>query len=284
MPAAKPSIVGQRFGMLVCTGMGEIEQSGGAKRDRMWHFDCDCGKSKKLSRWKVEKPLQPQRSCGCLNSAESRASQHHRGKKPIDIANQRFGNLTALEQTDIREQNGTVWRCLCDCGKIILMSIRRLNKGFRLNCGDKKHMPGRKKYPPTPHVLPKECLEIIAKYLYLVRQDWKTHCINNAVEDERMSRLERAAFIISWRKDRGELISDRQIYYYIRKYLFFAKIGYYSRLRRQQLSVRRYTVDDSPDNQIRYPMTKTIGVSPEGNLQVKNDSPKIRKNRRTIYR
>jgi hypothetical protein len=284
MPATKPSIVGQKFGMLVCTAKGDIRfAKAGKKRDRMWLFTCDCGKDTELSRWKVEKTI-PQQSCGCLNSLENRKKQHHRGKKPIDALNQRFGELTVIEQTDLREVNATVWRCLCDCGKVVLMSIRRLNKGFRLNCGDKKHMPGRKKYPPTPKVLPQECLEIITKYLHLVRQDWKTHCIDNAIEDERMVRLERAAYIISWRKDRGESISDQYINLYIKKYLFFAKLGYYSRLWRQQRSVRRYTVDDSPDNKIRYPMTKTIGVSPEGNLQVKNDSPKIRKSRRVLFR
>ena len=282
MPAAKPSIVGQRFGMLVCTGIGEIIQSKGKKRERMWLFDCDCGQKTQLSRWKVEMK-QPQKSCGCLNSPASRKTQRHRGKKPSDITNQRFGNLIALEQTDIRDDNATVWRCQCDCGRSIFMSIRRLRKGFRLNCGDKKHMPGRKKYPPNPPVLPPECNEIIAKYLHLVSQSWRV-VSDSAIEDERMSRLERSAYILHWRKERGEDISERYEYQYIRKYLYFAKVGYYSQLKRQRLSVRCYTVDDSLDNQIRYPMTKTIGVSPEGNLQVKIFGATIRKNRRVIYR
>jgi hypothetical protein len=144
-------------------------------------------------------------------------------------------------------------------------------------------MPGRKKYPPNPPVLPPECNEIIAKYLHLVSQSWRV-VSDSAIEDERMSRLERSAYILHWRKERGEDISERYEYQYIRKYLYFAKVGYYSQLKRQRLSVRCYTVDDSLDNQIRYPMTKTIGVSPEGNLQVKIFGATIRKNRRVIYR
>ena len=134
MPAAKPSIVGQRFGMLVCTGMGDIVQSKGKKRERMWLFDCDCGQKTQLSRWKVEM-RKPQKSCGCLNSPISRKSQHHRGKKPVNVVNQRFGNLVALEQTEIREDNATVWRCRCDCGKFIFNHLNVVSIGQQCrNC------------------------------------------------------------------------------------------------------------------------------------------------------
>ena len=280
MPATKPSIVGQRFGMLLAVAKQEIRlAASGNKKERMWLFQCDCGNTTELSRWKVEKP-KPQKSCGCLNV--NRHGQG-RGKKPVDILNQRFGNLLILDKTEYRDRNATVWRCLCDCGNIILMCIRRLNKGFRLNCGDAVHMPGAKKYPPTPNVLPPVALETIARYLPLVSMTWQTDTIDTAVEEERMNRLERASWIVYYRQATGEILSDFFIDRYIRKYLFFAKLGYYSRLRQKQRQIRRYTRDDS-ENNIRYPMTTTFGVSPEGNLQVKTGSPKIRKVRRVMIR
>lgn len=55
-----------------------------------------------------------------------------RGK---DLTGARFGHLTVIEKTEKRQENYSVWRCLCDCGKEIEVSTKRLTRGTVTNCG-----------------------------------------------------------------------------------------------------------------------------------------------------
>lgn len=51
----------------------------------------------------------------------------------LDLANQRFGNLTAIEPCSI---NGTrKWKCQCDCGSIVYIITGQLNYGQWNSCG-----------------------------------------------------------------------------------------------------------------------------------------------------
>lgn len=37
-----------------------------------------------------------------------------------NLIGQKFGRLTVLEETDERStQGGVIWKCKCDCGKIV---------------------------------------------------------------------------------------------------------------------------------------------------------------------
>ena len=54
----------------------------------------------------------------------------------INITNQRFGRLVALEPTEHRDSAGSIkWRCACDCGKEHLASSRMLRFGEVISCG-----------------------------------------------------------------------------------------------------------------------------------------------------
>lgn len=53
----------------------------------------------------------------------------------LDLRNQRFGRLVALEPTELRDGSNIIWRCECDCGKIHLASVRNLRGGFVRSCG-----------------------------------------------------------------------------------------------------------------------------------------------------
>lgn len=57
--------------------------------------------------------------------------------KPIDLTGQRFGHLTALYDSGLREPtNGTIkWVCRCDCGKIHLVNSNNLRTGKVTSCG-----------------------------------------------------------------------------------------------------------------------------------------------------
>lgn len=59
----------------------------------------------------------------------------------LDLKNQRFGNLTAIELVNDFEKNGTTkkWKCKCDCGNYINVSARILNYARKrkrnISCG-----------------------------------------------------------------------------------------------------------------------------------------------------
>lgn len=55
--------------------------------------------------------------------------------KPIDLTNQKFGRLTALEMTNERQNNSVVWICQCECGKIHKASASNLRSGKVKSCG-----------------------------------------------------------------------------------------------------------------------------------------------------
>ena len=54
--------------------------------------------------------------------------------KTIDISNQKFGRLTAIEKsTNISGK--TVWKCICDCGKIAYVTTSNLTCNRIRSCG-----------------------------------------------------------------------------------------------------------------------------------------------------
>lgn len=52
------------------------------------------------------------------------------GRPPLDITNQRFGRLVALEYVI-----GKRWRCRCDCGRIVTIWRNCLRNGQSQSCG-----------------------------------------------------------------------------------------------------------------------------------------------------
>ena len=56
--------------------------------------------------------------------------------KPIDVTNQRFGLLVAIEPTNQRSSNGSViWKCRCDCGNFTYVPLGQLARKHTLSCG-----------------------------------------------------------------------------------------------------------------------------------------------------
>lgn len=52
-----------------------------------------------------------------------------------DLTGKRFGKLTALEETDQRQDGRVVWKCQCDCGNITYVPTNMLQKGHKKSCG-----------------------------------------------------------------------------------------------------------------------------------------------------
>lgn len=56
------------------------------------------------------------------------------GKK-VNLTGQRFGRLTALEETDQRQSGSIIWKCRCDCGETAFVPAMSLRNGRTRSCG-----------------------------------------------------------------------------------------------------------------------------------------------------
>lgn len=61
----------------------------------------------------------------------------------IDLRNQKFGRLTAIEPTKKRRNNSIVWFCRCDCGNEVFVSTNNLRRSFTKSCGCLYNTHGR---------------------------------------------------------------------------------------------------------------------------------------------
>lgn len=52
-----------------------------------------------------------------------------------DITGKRYGKLTVLQRLTEKEDGYCVWLCLCDCGRTIRVSTKKLNRGTVTSCG-----------------------------------------------------------------------------------------------------------------------------------------------------
>jgi hypothetical protein len=52
-----------------------------------------------------------------------------------DLAGKRFGRLTVLNDTGNRKNRKVLWKCLCDCGKVVSVRSVQLTGGKTKSCG-----------------------------------------------------------------------------------------------------------------------------------------------------
>ena len=68
--------------------------------------------------------------------------------KLIDLTGQKFGRLTVIERSDnvlVGNQSKTAWKCICDCGKEIVVASQYLRNGDTKSCGCfQREFAGRK--------------------------------------------------------------------------------------------------------------------------------------------
>lgn len=57
------------------------------------------------------------------------------GRKSIDLTGQRFGRLVCVKPTDCRKSQSVIWECLCDCGTVKLLTVKKLRSGNTESCG-----------------------------------------------------------------------------------------------------------------------------------------------------
>ena len=111
-------LTGMRFGRLVA--VEPTERRAGTMV--VWRCVCDCGRvayaaSSNLTRGRV-------RSCGCA-AREARSS---------DLVGERFGKLTVVSRAGSDAQGRSLWRCVCDCDKVVTATTQALRRG-KASCG-----------------------------------------------------------------------------------------------------------------------------------------------------
>lgn len=57
------------------------------------------------------------------------------GRRALDLAGQTFGQLTAQHRAGCHNKKGALWKCVCTCGKELVVSATDLNHGGRTSCG-----------------------------------------------------------------------------------------------------------------------------------------------------
>lgn len=96
---------------------------------RRWLFRCDCGNEVSVLLCNLSRT----QSCGCL--AKEMLSKRRRQ----NIAGRRYGRLVAVEPVKRSDNRSMLWKCLCDCGNITIVSVQRLNSGNTKSCGCLQH-------------------------------------------------------------------------------------------------------------------------------------------------
>lgn len=91
----------------------------------LYRCHCDCGGERLATRANLERGEIT--NCGCLS---------HRVRR--DLTGLRFGRLLVLDvdsPPDGRRRSTYTWRCRCDCGKIVSVSVNSLTRGNARSCG-----------------------------------------------------------------------------------------------------------------------------------------------------
>ena len=113
-----------RFGSLVAKKI-----IGTIKIGKLWECICDCGNKKDVSSRSLVSGST--KSCVC---------HYKKTRNKLDLTGKRFGRLVVIEEygiskTSSGKNNGTLWKCKCDCGNERYYASSILNWGSRVSCG-----------------------------------------------------------------------------------------------------------------------------------------------------
>lgn len=113
------SEIGKKYGFLtVMQYTGEKYRS-----TKIYLCECECGNTKVVNINKLK--TGHVKSCGCK-----------RYNKIIDLTNRKYGRLKVLSFHS-RENNKTLWNCVCECGNYKIIDGHFLKNGAIVSCGCK---------------------------------------------------------------------------------------------------------------------------------------------------
>lgn len=138
MPPSFTDITGKRFGRLVA--LWPVGRDG--RRNHVWLFRCDCGRFKPIRLTNVTGlgVRSSNRSCGCQRGINSVSAAEIGGaKKFVNLEGRKFGRLRVMEYVEKRHYpSGAcshIYRCLCRCGRVKLVTGEALKSGNTKSCG-----------------------------------------------------------------------------------------------------------------------------------------------------
>lgn len=114
-------LVGQRFGYLTV-----IKDTGKRlHRSIIWECKCDCGN--------IHEVTSNNLNGGQVNSCGKQNCPYHKTYK--NLKGQKFGKLTALQPTSMKDGSHMYWLCLCECGNTKEIASNHLQRGNVQSCG-----------------------------------------------------------------------------------------------------------------------------------------------------
>ena len=114
-------IVGKKFGRLTVISLNDERSKNGVL---FWNCMCDCGMPFVASGSNLKSGRSTH--CGCAKKEFA--------NNFIDISGKRYGRLTAIE-VDHRKDRKVFWKCICDCGKSVVVNGGSLSSGHTKSCG-----------------------------------------------------------------------------------------------------------------------------------------------------
>lgn len=113
--------VGYRTGNLIVLGKADTRKNGYI----VWKCLCECGGMIELDTRYLQRGAV--KDCGCLKRKE---------QEEKDLTGKQFGQLFCREKTEEQDKNeGSIWRCRCNCGEECLVSYKKLTHGLKRSCG-----------------------------------------------------------------------------------------------------------------------------------------------------
>lgn len=117
-------LLGQTFGQLTVIQRLRSEPGKG----NIWLCRCTCGNLREAATARLTSGHV--QSCGCL------LRTHAASLNTVNIAGQRFGRLTALSPTELRDASGSIiWACQCECGNTAQVPVNALRSKRVQSCG-----------------------------------------------------------------------------------------------------------------------------------------------------
>ncbi len=115
------NLVGQKFDMLTVIELTEQRNTYGRL---LYSCRCDCGGQRVASKSNLTRGEV--KNCGCVKKQPKK-----------NLVGMRFGKLLVLEysEKENRHNRCKIYRCLCDCGKEILVDTNSLTTGNTASCG-----------------------------------------------------------------------------------------------------------------------------------------------------
>lgn len=111
-------LTGRVFGQLTVLYRDDLFINAIGKHRTMWRCKCQCGREKSIRMDALTSGRV--KSCGICNN---------------DIAGQRFGRLTVIEQMGTDNVGHLKWKCKCDCGNEITVLATNLIQHYTQSCG-----------------------------------------------------------------------------------------------------------------------------------------------------